>query len=272
MKIKARVLTLLIIFFLSACTKVPITGRKQLNMLPEYTLIDMSLTNYRAFLKEHPPVPASAIETQMVKNVGSRIASAVGKYMKSKGFGNKIKDYKWEFNLVNDKAANAWCMSGGKVVVYTGLLPITQDETALAVVMGHEIAHAIARHGNERMSQQLLVQLGGMGLAVALQEKPKQTQDIFLLSYGVGSALGILKYSRTHESEADKLGLVFMAMAGYNPQEAVPFWQRMAKKSGSPNVPEIFSTHPSDETRIKDLKAFLPTAMKYYSGAQISSK
>ena len=154
-------------------------------------------------------------------------------------------------------------MPGGKVVVYSGLLPITQDETSLAVVMGHEIAHAIGRHGNERMSQGLIVQAGGIGLQVAMSQKPQETQNIFLQSYGVASTLGTLKYSRVHESEADKMGLVFMAMAGYDPSAAVPFWERMAKTGGQKPL-EILSTHPSDATRIKDIKAFLPQALKYY--------
>lgn len=154
-------------------------------------------------------------------------------------------------------------MPGGKVVVYSGLLPVTQDEAGLAVVMGHEIAHAIARHGNERMSQGLVTQLGGIGLQVALAQKPKETQDIFMQAYGIGSTLGTLKYSRVHESEADKMGLVFMAMAGYDPSTAIAFWERMAKQGGAKPL-QILSTHPSDETRIKDIKAFLPEALKYY--------
>ena len=182
--------------------------------------------------------------------------------MAQKKLSKRIDGYKWEFNLVEENIVNAWCMPGGKVVVYTGLLPLSQNEAGLAVVMGHEIAHAIARHGNERMSQQLIIAMGGIGLAVALQQKPQETQDLFNLSYGVASTLGALKYSRVHESEADKLGLVFMAMAGYNPEDAVPFWERMAKNGGG-KIPEILSTHPSDETRIKDIKAFLPKAKTY---------
>lgn len=259
---KGKLLFLLALLFFS-CYKVPITGRKQLNMLPESTLMDMSLTNYKSFLEENKVVPASTSNTQMVQRVGAKIADAVDRYMNANGHSKRIKNFKWEFNLVEDKVVNAWCMPGGKVVVYTGLLPVSQSEEGLAVVMGHEIAHAIARHGNERMSQQLLVQAGGIGLAVSLSEKPKLTQDLFLLSYGATSALGVLGYSRKHESEADKMGLVFMAMAGYNPEKAVSFWQRMADAGGA-KPPELVSTHPSNERRISDIQEFLPVAMTYY--------
>ena len=190
-------------------------------MLPESTLMSMSLTSYRDFLKTHNSV--SNANTQMVTQVGQRIAKAVTGYLRKHHQTKRIKNFKWEFNVVNDKTVNAWCMPGGKVVVYTGLLPVTKDETGMAVVLGHEISHAIARHGNERMSQQLLVAAGGMGLAVAMSQKPKETQDIFLMSYGVGSALGTLAYSRKHEAEADHMGLVFMSLAGYNPDKAIEF-------------------------------------------------
>ena len=165
--------------------------------------------------------------------------------------------------MVEENTVNAWCMPGGKVVVYTGILPVTQDEASLAVVMGHEIAHAIARHGNERMSQAIAVQGAGMTLEALTAQNPGLTRDIFLQSYGVGSQLGMLAYSRKHESEADKMGLVFMAMAGYDPRVAPTFWQRMSAQGG-PAPPELLSTHPSDETRIHDLEAFMPEALKYY--------
>jgi predicted Zn-dependent protease len=201
----------------------------------------------------------------MVKRVGQNIQAAVTKYMNQNKLGSRIAGYKWEFNLVEDKAVNAWCMPGGKVVVYSGLLPVTQTEPALAVVMGHEIAHAVARHGNERMSQQLLAQAGETALSVALANKSPQTQAAFMTAYGVGSQVGVLlPYSRLQESEADKLGLIFSAMAGYDPREAPAFWQRMAKASGGGAPPEILSTHPSDQTRINDLNKFMPQALKYY--------
>jgi predicted Zn-dependent protease len=251
-----------------ACQKVPITGRKQLTLMPESEMISLSLTSYREFLAKNPPVADSDPNTQLVKNVGRKVSQAVETFMKQKGLSSKLQGYKWEFNLVNNAEVNAWCMSGGKVVVYSGLLPVTQTETALACVMGHEIAHAVARHGSERMSQGLLQQAGGLALDVALAQKPALTRNILLQSYGVGSTLGLLAYSRTQESEADKMGLVFMAMAGYDPGEAVAFWERMAKSSGGKAPIELLSTHPSDATRIADIKAYLPTARKYYKPAQ----
>lgn len=252
----------LLTLFLVSCSKVPITGRRQLNMLPESQLMSMSLTQYQSFLQQNKTVTSGA-NAEMVKRVGNKIAKQVESYLKKHGQGKRIKDYKWEFNLVDDNTVNAWCMPGGKVVFYTGILPITKDETGLAVVMGHEIAHAIARHGNERMSQGLLVQAGGLGLSVALSEKPQLTKDLLLQSYGVGGTLGILKFSRMHESEADKMGLIFMAMAGYDPNEAVNFWQRMSEQGGQ-KPPEFMSTHPHDDTRIADIKAYLPEALKHY--------
>ncbi len=260
---KKMLAVLCIAFTLQSCFKVPISGRRQMNLLPESTMIGMSITSYKEFLTKNPSVAVGDAQAQMVKNVGAKIQSAVNRYLGQKKMSDRVKGYKWEFNLVNDNTVNAWCMPGGKVVVYSGLLPVTQDEAGLAVVMGHEIAHAIARHGNERMSQGLLVQLGGLGLQVAMSQKPQETQNIFLQSYGVASTLGTLKYSRVHESEADKMGLVFMAMAGYDPSVAISFWERMAKQGGAKTL-EILSTHPSDETRIKDIKAYLPEAQKYY--------
>jgi predicted Zn-dependent protease len=255
---------LCVILFIS-CSKVPITNRKQMNLLPESEMLSMSLTEYQKFLKENPPVTGTT-EAQMVKNIGAKIQNAVVNYMNQNKMGNRISNYKWEFNLVNSKEVNAWCMPGGKVVVYSGILPVTQDEGSLAIVMGHEIGHAVARHGNERMSQGLLAQLGGMALDVALAQESEETRNIFLTSYGVGSNLGVLAFSRTQETEADKLGLVFAAMAGYDPRKAIAFWQRMGTMSGGNKPPEFLSTHPSDQTRVKDLQAFMPQALKYYKG------
>ena len=257
-------LSLTLLFSITSCVeKVPITGRKQLSLVPESELVAMSLTEYQTFLSGHAPLPITDARAQMVKRVGEKIKAAVTQFMNDKGLSSGIAGYQWEFNTVNEDAVNAWCMPGGKVVVYTGLLPVTMDESSLAIVMGHEIAHAIARHGNERMSQGLLVQAGGVALSVALSQKPQETQNLFLQSYGITSQLGMLKYSRTHESEADKMGLVFAAMAGYDPNVAVAFWERMAAQGGQKPL-EFLSTHPSDETRIKDIKEFLPEALKYY--------
>lgn len=250
---------------ITACAKVPITGRSQLNLIPESTMQSMALQEYQTFLSQNKTVAATTSkDAEMVKRVGTRIASAVTRYMTQNNLASEVANYKWEFNLVDSKEVNAWCMPGGKVVVYTGLLPVTQNETALACVMGHEIAHAIARHGNERMSQQVVAQGIQVAGSVALNRNP-QAQNIFLQSFGVGGNLGMLAYSRKNELEADHLGVIFMAMAGYNPQEAIPFWQRMAASSGGNKPPELVSTHPSDERRVSELQKLMPEAMKYYT-------
>ena len=259
---RTAVIIILIVIFVS-CAKVPITGRRQVEFVPESMMLSMSLTNYKDFLTKNPPAPVSDANYQMMMNSGLKISQAVEKFLKNNGMADRVKDFKWEFNLVNNKEVNAWCMPGGKVVVYTGILPLTKDETGLAVVMGHEIAHAVARHGNERMSQQLMVMAGGLSLDIAMQKKPEQTKNIFLSAYGAGSTLGVLAYSRLHETEADKMGLIFIAMAGYDPSNAIEFWERMSKLGGT-KPPEFLSTHPSDAKRIADLKKYLPEAMKYY--------
>ena len=258
------ILTLPIILILAlACSTVPVTGRRQLNIIPESELNSMSFSQYDEFIKEHK-LSDNAEQTAMVKRIGERIQGAVTQYMADKGMSARLKGYAWEFNLVEDSTINAWCMPGGKVVVYTGILPVTENENGLAVVMGHEIAHAIAEHGNERMSQGLIAQFGGMALAKAIEDKPEQTQNLFMTAFGVGAQLGVLlPYSRLQESEADHLGLIFMAMAGYDPNGAVEFWQRMAN-SGGAAPPEFLSTHPSDQTRIDNIKKLLPEALTYY--------
>jgi Zn-dependent protease with chaperone function len=263
-----KIITILLFVALlqSSCQKVPITGRKQLNLVPNALIESMALTEYDSILTATHVLPASNPETQMVLNVGSRIQIAVEDYMNQNGLGKQIRGFKWEYNLIDENVVNAWCMPGGKVVVYTGLLAVTQNETALAVVLGHEIAHAIARHGNERMSEALLIQMGGLILEEALKEKKQETQLLFLSLYVVGSNLAVsLPNSRMQESEADKLGLIFMSMAGYDPSEAISFWQRMSSMNKANHVPEFLSTHPSDETRIKRLSALVPEIKaKYY--------
>jgi predicted Zn-dependent protease len=189
----------------------------------------------------------------------------VQKYCSENNLSNRLEGYQWEFNLVEDESINAWAMPGGKVVVHTGLMPIAENEAGLAVVMGHEVAHVIARHGSERMTQGLLVEFGGMGLSKALANYPDQTQNLFMKSYSVGTQYGVLlPYSRTHESEADRMGLIFMSMAGYDPHEAVGFWERMAAAKEGASPPELLSTHPADTTRIKNIKTFIPEAVQYY--------
>ncbi len=253
---------LFLVVLLSACSSVPITGRKQLNLMPESDLIGMSITQYSDFLSQNYVLPDSDPRTQQVKRVGARIEEACKRFLKSTGQSARIKNFAWEFNVVDDPTVNAWCMPGGKIVFYTGILPICETDEGVAVVMGHEIAHAVARHGNERMSQQMALQVGGVGLSVALSQKPALTQDLFNLSYGVGSQLGSLAFSRKHETESDKMGLVFMTVAGYDPNEAVEFWQRMSAQGGE-KPPEMLSTHPSDDRRVNDLREFIPTAKAY---------
>lgn len=251
-------------FVLVACSTVPITGRKQLDLVPNSTMLATSFQEYDKFLQEHK-LSSNQEQTQMVKRVGVRIQKAVEQYFQQQGLSQQLNGYSWEFNLVESEEVNAWCMPGGKVVVYSGILPISKDEAGLATVMGHEIAHAVARHGNERLSQALLTQMGGMALAVALEQEPQQTSQLWMAVYGMGTQVGILlPYSRLQESEADHLGLIFMAMAGYDPNKAVEFWQRMSQMKGGQAPPEFLSTHPADETRIRKIKEFLPEARQYY--------
>lgn len=246
------------------CSTVPITGRSQLNLIPASEINALSFQQYDEFLKNNK-LSTDAEKSAMVKRVGVNIQRAVETYFAQNNLSRELQGYAWDFNLVESPEVNAWCMPGGKVVVYTGLLPVAQDETGLAVVMGHEIAHAIAQHGNERMSQGLLQQLGGVALSVALKDEPALTQNLFMAAYGVGTTVGVmLPFSRKHESEADRLGLIFMSMAGYNPNAAVDFWTRMSAMKGGAQPPEFLSTHPSDATRIADIRKHLPEALKYY--------
>lgn len=247
---------------INSCKSVPLTGRSQLSLIPESEMVSMSLTSYDEFLNENK-LSTNQQQTAMVKKVGKRVAAAVEKYLKDNGFESYIENFNWEFNLVESDVPNAWCMPGGKVVFYTGILPYTQDENGLAVVMGHEIAHAVARHGNERMSHSMLVEFGSVAVATATQNEPEAMQAIYNQAYGIGSQVGVmLPFSRKHEYEADKMGLIFMAMAGYDPRSAVAFWQRMSANSGG--TPEWLSTHPVDANRISALQSQMPEALKYY--------
>ena len=261
------VITTSLLVFLCSCSTVPITGRSQLNLIPGSSMLSMSLQQYDQFLKKHK-VSSNKQQTAMVQRVGTHIQGAVERYFAASGLQGYLADYKWEFNLVEDKQVNAWCMPGGKVVVYTGILPVAKDDAGLAVVMGHEIAHAIADHGNERMSQGLLVQMGGVALSTALSTQAAATRDLWMSVYGVGSEYGaILPYSRMQESEADHLGLVFMTMAGYDPAVAISFWERMAAGKDGQAPPEFLSTHPASATRIANIRRLVPEVKRKY-GAQ----
>lgn len=261
---KKTITTFLLLFVLPACAIVPISGRSQLDLIPQQTMLSTSFNQYDEFLKQNK-LSSDKHKTEQVRHVGRKIQAAVEEYFMEKNMSQVISGYSWEFNLVENDEVNAWCMPGGKVVVYTGILPITKDDSGLAVVMGHEIAHAVAKHGNERMSQALMVQLGGVALNAAMQDKPAETRALWTAAYGTGAQVGVLlPFSRLHESEADQLGLIFMSMAGYDPEKAVDFWSRMASKQGGKSMPEFLNTHPSDETRISKIRSLLPEARKYY--------
>lgn len=247
-----------------ACTTNPMTGRKSLQigtLNPQIT--STAVQQYQQTLKESKVIAGS--QAQMVKNVGQRIKSAAEKYYSSIGRGSDLANYQWEFNLLQDKQVNAWCMPGGKVAVYTGILPITKDQTGLAVVMGHEVSHALAGHGNERISQAMVAQYGGAILGSTISNA--QLAGIFEKAYPIGSQVALLKYGRTQESEADEMGLNLMAIAGYDPREAIPFWNRMEASSSGARQPEFLSTHPSPGTRIADIQKDLPKALEYYKAA-----
>jgi predicted Zn-dependent protease len=246
------------------CAEVPITGRQSLHLVPESELLTLSLQQYNDVLQKSK-LSTDNQKVAMVRRVGDRVAKAAESFLAESGHKDLIKNYQWQFNLIeDDKTVNAWVMPGGKAAVYTGILPFTQDETGLAVVLGHEVGHALANHGNERMSQELLANMGGMALSVAVSSQPQMTQELAMAAFGAGASIGVLlPYSRLQESEADHIGLILMARAGYDPREAVPFWQRMNKAPGS-RPPELLSTHPAPETRIADIKALIPEAMVYY--------
>lgn len=261
----AHILPVLLVgVVLIACAQVPITNRQSLSLLPESQLATMSLQEYDKVLKQSK-LSSNQQQVEMVRRVGFKIAKAAEVFLKEAGMQSEIKNLNWEFNLIeDDKQANAWVMPGGKAAVYTGILKYTQNETGLAVVLGHEVAHAIARHGNERMSQGLLAQMGGAALSVALSQNSAATQNLFMQAYGAGATVGLLlPYSRLHESEADRIGLTLMARAGYDPREAVPFWQRMNEQGGR-RPPEFLSTHPAPATRIDNIKKYIPEALVYY--------
>ena len=264
--LRRAIVFILISLGIIACSKNAVTGRSQFKLLPESQLQEMGQQQYQQFLSTNKVISSSANkDAEMVKRVGQRITRAVEEYYKTKGLSNELQGYRWEYNLVEDKAVNAWCMPGGKIVVYTGLLPITQNEASLAAVMGHEVSHAIFNHGNERMSQQMGAQAVELGLQVALANKPAATRDLFLGAYGAGAQVGVLlPFSRKHELEADRYGLIWTAMAGYNPREVIGLWKRMEAASQGNRPPEFLSSHPSEGKRIEELERYMDEALKYY--------
>lgn len=249
--------------FIYSCATVPVTGRRQLNLVSNSEILPLSFDQYQQVLKENK-LSDNSEWVGMVKNVGRKIKTATEQYMRQNGWEDQLEGYAWEFNLIEDEIVNAWCMPGGKVAFYTGIMPICKDEAGVAVVMGHEVAHAIANHGRERMSQGLAANLGLSSVSLAMGQNPTMTQELLLQSVGMGTQLGMLKFSRTHESEADRIGLIFMALAGYDPREAPKFWERMDASGGGQRPPEFLSTHPHPDTRISDLKKQMPEALKYY--------
>jgi len=255
---KRIILTLSIFLVVASCKTNPFTGKNTLNFYPNSQVFPTAFAQYDQFLGEHKVVTGTD-NARMINKVGQRIATAAERWLDANGYPGYLKDYQWEYKLVDDPTVNAWCMPGGKIVFYTGILPITQSETGVAVVMGHEVAHALADHGAQRMSAGTLQQLGAVAGNVAIQDP--ETRNLFNQAYGVGSQLGVmLPFSRGHETEADKIGLQIMAIAGYNPEEAAQLWQRMKAHSGGAAPAEFLSTHPSNDTRINNLTAWAPAA------------
>jgi predicted Zn-dependent protease len=249
-----RIVFFVIFCFFLSCTKVPISGRRQLNLISELDLIQMSSQQYLKFINQSHVI-RNTYEAKLIEKVGKNISEAVERYLLRNNQQKRVEGFDWEFKLIDDDLVNAWCMPGGKICFYSGILKYTQDENGLAVVMGHEIAHAIARHGNERMSKALAVQMGGVALSVAVMNQGTEIQEIFQEAYGISSGLSGLAFSRRNEIESDKLGLVFMELAGYDANYASDFWERMSKSSQ--HSPAFLSTHPSDEKRIEEINSFL---------------
>lgn len=261
---KKILFVLVVVLGMYACASVPVTGRKQISLVSNAEIMPMVNQQYADVIKKGP-LSTNREQTEMVRRVGGRIQRAVEQYMASKNLSSELAGFQWEFNLIDDpKTVNAWCMPGGKVAFYTGIMPICKDESGVAVVMGHEVAHAIANHGRERMSEQMVAQFGMSTLSAMMGQNPSAGNQLLMQAVGAGTSLGMLKFSRTHESEADHMGLIFMAMAGYDPNTAPTFWERMASQSGGQAPPEFLSTHPASSTRIADLKGWMPEAMKYY--------
>lgn len=253
---------LLFIFFFEMCSTVPISGRKRVNFVSDAKVLPASFAQYSTFLAENK-VSKNLKKTKELKNIGKKVAAAVDRFMRANNMVKEADAYQWDFNLIEDKIVNAWCLPGGKVVFYTGILPICDNEDGIAAVMGHEVAHAFAKHGQERMSQGQLQQFGGMALALGTSSESKNSQLIWNAAFGISSGLGMLKFSRVHEQEADRLGLIFMIMAGFDGKEAAEVWVRMSQRTDNGSkTPEILSTHPHNASRIEDLRAYLPTARK----------
>lgn len=251
-------LVLVLLLLVAACKTNPFTGKKTLNFYPNSQIFPMAFAQYDQFLQENKVVENTS-EARMVERVGERIAAAAERWLTANGYPGYLKDYRWEYSLVDNEMVNAWAMPGGKIVFYTGIMDIAEDEAGVAAIMGHEVAHALADHGAQRMSAGTLQQLGAVAGNIAINDPQKR--NIFNQAYGVGSTVGVmLPFSRSHETEADRIGLQIMAIAGYDPMEAAELWKRMKAKSGNAAPPEFLSTHPSNDTRINNLTKWAPLA------------
>lgn len=260
MKYKRIVVIICLITLYLSCATNPFTGNKTLALVPNSELFPTSFAQYNQFLSENKVVKSTA-NAEMITRVGQRIAAASERWLDANGYKGYLKDYKWEYNLVEDKTVNAWCMPGGKIVFYTGILPIAENETAIATIMGHEVAHALANHGQQRMSSGVLQQIGAVGVGVATSDKSSEAQQAWMQAYGIGTTVGVmLPFSRNHETQADEIGIKLMAIAGYNPDEAAELWKRMKANSGGQAPPEFLSTHPSSDSRISNLNQLAPLA------------
>lgn len=249
-------------FFLlvMACKTNPFTGEKNLNFYPNSQIFPAAFQQYNQILAENNVVTGTS-EARLIKKVGNEIATAAERYLNANGYQGYLDDYKWEFNLIKDDQVNAWAMPGGKIAFYTGILPIAQDEAGVAAIMAHEVAHALADHGAQRMSAAQLQQLGAVAGSIALSGKSQETQQIFNTAYGLGTTVGVmLPFSRSHETEADRIGLTLMAIAGYDPMEAADLWRRMKANAGGQAPPEFLSTHPSSDTRIRNIEKWAAQA------------
>ena len=260
MKFRKLLVTFGAILLFLSCATNPFTGKKTMALVPNSQLFPTAFAQYDQFLNENNVVKGTK-DAEMITRVGQRIAIAAERWLNANGHHGYLKDYKWEYNLVNDKTVNAWCMPGGKIVFYTGILPIAANETGVAAIMGHEVAHALANHGQQRMSAGMVQQ--GVAIAGNIAIKDEKSRNAFNQYYGIGSTVGLmLPFSRAHETEADRIGLYIMAIAGYNPDEAAELWKRMKANSGGQAPPEFLSTHPSNDTRIANLQELAPTAKK----------
>ncbi|MCR9182826.1 MAG: M48 family metallopeptidase [Flavobacteriaceae bacterium] len=256
MKTKRYLTLAIMMVLLIACTTNPFTGKSTLALVPNSQILPMAFQQYNQFLSDNKVIKGTA-EAQMIKNVGQKIATASERWLNANGYQGYLSDYQWEFNLVEDEAVNAWCMPGGKIVFYTGILPVANTEARVAAIMGHEVAHALANHGQQRMSAGQLQQIGAVAGNIALANDP-ENQALFNTAYGVGSSVGVmLPFSRSHETEADKIGLTLMAIAGYEPAEAAELWRRMQKQGGGAAPPEFLSTHPASQTRINNILSWV---------------